>query len=96
MESEDKNKMDVKGYTPVQLVVVKALAEEKYLDLAKILIYDEDVSLECRGPEGWTPLQEALLKVLSIILRGIYHYLHIFFVVLIIKNSKNLKKDLPS
>ena len=86
MESEDKNKMDVKGYTPVQLVVVKALAEEKYLDLAKILIYDEDVSLECRGPEGWTPLQEALLKVLS----------NIFFVVLIIKNSKNLKKDLPS
>jgi hypothetical protein len=40
MDSEDKNKMNVKGYTPVQLVVVKALVEEKYLDLAKILIYD--------------------------------------------------------
>jgi hypothetical protein len=94
MNKQEKNKMNMKGYTPVQLAVAKALAEEKYVDLAKILIYDEEISLECRGPEGWTPLQESLIKVLFIILREILHYLRIFFEAPITKNSKNLGKDL--
>lgn len=86
--------MNAKGYTPVQLAVVKALAEEKYVELAKILVYDEEISLECRGPEGWTPLQESLIKVYLIILRGIYHCLHICFEVPTIRNNKNSEKDL--
>jgi hypothetical protein len=46
-----------KGYTPVQLLVLKTISSECFLEFAKSVIYDADVSLECKGPTGWTPLQ---------------------------------------
>jgi hypothetical protein len=45
MTKEEKNKIDSKGYTPVQLVVMKTLRHQKYVDLAKLMSYHENVDL---------------------------------------------------
>lgn len=73
MTNDEKNKTDSKGYTPVQLIVMKTLRHSNYLHLAKVIAYNDSVNLECRNPSGWTPLQEALIHVRCFLLREIYH-----------------------
>jgi hypothetical protein len=57
MTPPEKNAPNFKGYAPVQLLVLKTIRNEGFLELAKSVIYDPEVALECRGPTGWTPLQ---------------------------------------
>ena len=69
MNTEERNKRDFKGYTPIQLVVLKTLKQNKYFNLAKSFANQEDINLECKNPGGWTPLQESLLYVIIQLLR---------------------------
>jgi hypothetical protein len=57
MTAVEKNAANFKGYTPVQLLVLKTIRNEAFLNLAKCVINDPEVVLDCRGPTGWTPLQ---------------------------------------
>ena len=36
---DERNLLDKKGYAPIQLVVIKALREKKYIQLAKTMAY---------------------------------------------------------
>jgi len=39
MKEDERNLLDKKGYAPIQLVVIKALREKKYIQLAKTMAY---------------------------------------------------------
>lgn len=39
MSQEEKNAVDDKYYTPIQIVVLKALCQEQFIGFAKSMIY---------------------------------------------------------
>lgn len=63
MSPHDKNQANNKGYKPIQLLILKAISSNVFMDLAKKAIYDPSVSLDAKGPTGWTPLQDAIFYV---------------------------------
>lgn len=40
MSSEEKNKLDFKGYTPVQLLVAKSVKNKQFIEFTKQVLYD--------------------------------------------------------
>ncbi len=63
MSIQEKNESNNKGYRPIQLLVLKAISNNIFVDLAKKAVYDPTISLDNKGPTGWTPLQEAIFYV---------------------------------
>lgn len=45
MNMEEKNRPNFKGYTPVQLLVLKTISNDKFLEFTKAVLYDPEISL---------------------------------------------------
>jgi hypothetical protein len=63
MTLDEKNSLDLKGYTPVHLAILSAIQDDKAFDLAKKIMYHHEVRLNVKGPTGWGPLQDTVSYV---------------------------------